>query len=163
MSLGSPGDHLSQVPKFTTCSNSFPSILIFTVLSLPLLILMIFVFLTFIFMSYSSDIVFSLSIILCKPFWMAAIIAWSSANLSAFVSCPPTFMPSGISSMIHCFSHHFFDVDVEEYWRKRASLPYTPLPITPGSEHSPSILILTFWPMYKFPMSLLSFVQHHTN
>src|SRR6218665_3551825 len=33
----------------------------------------------------------------------------------------------------------------------------TPLPITPSSEHSPSILNLTFWPMYKFPLSLLSF------
>src|SRR6218665_3934695 len=33
--------------------------------------------------------------------------------------------------------------------------PLTPLPIDPGSENSPSILTLIFFPMYIFPINIL--------
>src|SRR5438034_1304646 len=94
--------HLSwyvlNILKLLTCLIFVPLIMIFT--SPPTLDTFItLVFLIFIFIPYSSEVEFRPSIIFCRPNILYAIIPWSSANLTSFISLPPTFIPSSIPSI----------------------------------------------------------------
>src|SRR6218665_1013697 len=59
------------------------------------------------------DIVFSLFIIACRPLWLLAIIAWSSANLNALINLPPTSIPSSMI-ITYYFSDKLLYIDLKK-------------------------------------------------